>query len=193
MPRNTLVGLPLQSRGALVRRYPILSLTVVVLYVTIETPTCHCKEMSGLDPSYQTTRPGSKGSCVEQTKGPHVRPNNHAGDARYQETRKASLAQLSISTNSGLSSVNLQGQVVGTDWKPLFHAYLPCYLQFPLPVCVVLVKSSPSPRRAVIKAGPITVEHSVLILMDEWPKPSPECLSISGVLGTKMLALLHEV
>lgn len=65
MPRNTLVRLPLQSRGALVSRHHVLSLTVVVLHVAAVTPTRHCKEIGVLDLSHKAAFPRLTDSCME--------------------------------------------------------------------------------------------------------------------------------
>lgn len=65
MPRNTLVRLPLQSRGALVSRHHVLSLTVVVLYFAAVTPTRHCKEIGMLDLSREAAFPRLTDSCME--------------------------------------------------------------------------------------------------------------------------------
>lgn len=65
MPRDTLVWLPLQSRGALVRRRHVLSPNVVVLHCAAVTPTYHCKEMVALEPFPKAVFPKLTDSCVE--------------------------------------------------------------------------------------------------------------------------------
>lgn len=65
MPKNTLIRLPLQSRGALVSRHHVLSLTVMVLHFAAVTPTHHCKEIGELDLSPKATFPRLTDSCME--------------------------------------------------------------------------------------------------------------------------------
>lgn len=64
MPRNTLVRLPLQSRGALVSRHHVLSLTVVVLHFAAVTSTRHCKEIGVLGLSHKAAFARLTDSCM---------------------------------------------------------------------------------------------------------------------------------